>query len=154
MNTVLFFKLEARTNWGQFALTWAAPPSLVLPGNLSLCLDTIDTCLWVYDSSCCIAVFLVSESCSCPTAWVQRLRISEHFRLLISRPEVGHFSQFMLQSVVQHDAVRQILNIPNSNSRFRAGEQKFWPETGSGPFMSGLHLRKETWHLNVEKAAA
>ena len=42
MNTVPFFKLEACTNWGQFAPTWAAPPSLVPPGNLSPCLDTVD----------------------------------------------------------------------------------------------------------------
>ena len=50
---------------------------------------------------------------------MQRLLISEHFRLLISKPEVGHFSQFMLQSVVQHDAVRQILNIPNSSCQIQ-----------------------------------
>ena len=121
MNTVAFFKLEACTNWGQFALTWAAPPSLVLPGNLSPWLDTVDTCLWVYDSSCCIAGFLLSEVCSCPTAWVQRLLVSENFGLLISRLEVGNFSQFMLQSVVQHDAVRQILNIPNSSCQIQSG---------------------------------
>ena len=151
MDALPFFKLEACSNWSQLARTWVSPPSLVvLPGNLSPCLDS---CLWVYDSSCCIAGFLVSEICSCPTAWVQRLLISERFRLLILKPEVGHFSQFMLQPVVKHDAVRQILNIPNSSCQIQSGEQRFEPETGSGPFMSGLHVRKETWRLDVEKAA-
>ena len=76
---------------------------------------------------------------------MQRLVISECFRLLISKAEVGHFSQFMLQSVVQHDAVRQILNIPNSSCQIQSGEQRFEPETGSGPFMSGLPKLLHRW---------
>ena len=77
--------------------------------------------------------------------WVQRLLISERFRLLISKAEVGHFSQFILQPVVKHDAVRQILNIPNSSCQIQSGEQKFWPENGSGPFMSGLPKLLHRW---------
>ena len=73
MNTVPFFKLEACTNWGQFALTWAAPPSLVLPGNLSPCLDTVDirwhlfVNVWFKLLHCCFPGFrslFVSDSLS------------------------------------------------------------------------------------------
>ena len=51
----------------------------------------------------------------------------------------------MLQSVVQHDAVRQILNMPNSSCQIQSGEQKLWPETRSGPFMFGLPKLLHGW---------
>ena len=66
------------------------------------------------------------------------LLVSKHFCVLISTPEVGPFCQSMLQPVVQHDAVGQILNVPNSSCQIQNWELHrralgtFWPERDSG----------------------